>query len=89
MAIVEKTTQEYNLTRGFGYVSEATFIMCGNPNKVFPTDNSSQLTFRFTCRAGETGGAKGAMAPPLFFKAKKKKNNNNNRNNLKIHNITP
>ena len=35
-------------TRGFGHVSEAAFTMCGNPNKVFSTDNSPQLTFRFT-----------------------------------------
>ena len=37
-------------------------------------------------RAGETGGARGAMAPHFF--SKQKKINSNNRNMLNIHNIT-
>ena len=40
--------EKFTFTRGFGHVSEEAFSMCGNPNKVFSTDNSPQLTFRFT-----------------------------------------
>ena len=36
---------ELIFTRGFGHVSDATSTMCGNPNKVFSTGNSPQLTF--------------------------------------------
>ena len=38
---------ELTFTRGFDHVSEATFTMRDNPTKVFSTDNSPQLTFRF------------------------------------------
>ena len=48
-AHLEKTAQGWNslLTRGYGHVSETAFTKFGNPNKVFSTDNSPQLTFRF------------------------------------------
>ena len=39
---------EFIFTHGFGQVSEAAFTMFGNPNKVFSTDDSSELTFRVT-----------------------------------------
>ena len=42
-----RTTVEFIFTCGCGHVSEVAFIMCGNSNKVFSTDNSPQLTFRF------------------------------------------
>ena len=37
---------EFTFTRGFGHVPVAIFTICGNPNKVFSTDNWAQLTFR-------------------------------------------
>ena len=39
---------EFTFTRIFGHISEAAITMCGNPTKVFSTDSSAQLTFRFT-----------------------------------------
>ena len=47
----DHTRVELTLARGFGHVSEVAFAMCGNPTKVFSTDNSPQLTFGFTWQA--------------------------------------
>ena len=47
----DHTRVEFTFTRGFGHVSEAAFAMCGNLTNVFSTDNSPQLTFRFTWQA--------------------------------------
>ena len=44
----DRVMVEFTFTRGFGHASEAAYTMCGNPNKVFSTDNSPLLTFRFT-----------------------------------------
>ena len=38
---------EFTFTLDFGHALDAAFTMCGDPNKVFTTDNSPQLTFRF------------------------------------------
>ena len=49
-ALIENTTHGWNqlLRVDLAIFQEAAFTMCGNLNKVFSTENSPQLTFRFT-----------------------------------------
>ena len=52
-AFVEKTVQGWNspLRVDLAMFQGATFTICGNPKKVISTDNSTQLTLRFTWQA--------------------------------------